>query len=86
MSNEAQMTVEQARETLSRGQRLRMVVGENPEDPTLILYLEDGQVISESVAGWSAGVVEPVCPLESDFLETFLRDRQSVEPLTSERT
>jgi hypothetical protein len=86
MNNETQMTAEQARETLSRGDLVRMVVGESPDDPTLILYLQDGMVISEAIAGWSAGVVEQVCALESDFLATFLLDRHSVEPLSAQRT
>lgn len=86
MSDEAQMTMAEARERLSRGERLRMVVGENPADPTLILHVADGQVISEAVAGWSAGVTEPICPLDSDFLETFLLDRHSIAPVINERT
>ena len=79
------MGTQEAREALCAGQRLRMVVGTAPDDPTLIIYLEDGVVISESVAGWSAGVVEPVCALESDFLAEFLngygKGRHSVEVL-----
>lgn len=73
------MTGEQAREVLIRGDKLRMVVGDEPGDPTLIIYLEDGMVISESVEGWSAGVVEPVCELNSDFLHSFLRNYHSLE-------
>ena len=73
------MTVEEAREALRSGKRIRMVVGDGDEDPTLILYLDGLMVMSESVAGWSAGVVEPVCSLTSDFLVAYLDKRLSIE-------
>jgi hypothetical protein len=75
------MTGAEAREILTRGGQIRIVVGVEFDDPTCILSLRDGMVLSESVAGWSAGVVEPVCEIESDFLDEFLQDRHSVEPL-----
>lgn len=77
------ITAEQAREALQSGRELRMVVGVDPDDPTLRIYLEEGMVVSESIAGWSEGVVEPVCDLDSDFLAEFLdgygKGRHSVE-------
>lgn len=75
----AAMEVERAREALSSGKRIRIVVGAEAEDPTIVLSLDDGMVMSTAVAGWSAGVVEPVCGLESDFLRTYLLDRESIE-------
>lgn len=72
------MTVEEARNTLIRGGKIVIVVGTDRDDPTIELSLEDGVVMSRAVAGWSEGVVEPVCALDSDFLRTFLLDRHSV--------
>jgi hypothetical protein len=66
------MTVEEARWLLNAGESLRMLVGEDPQDPTLIVWLDEHMVMSESVAGWSAGVVEPVCGIDSDYLATFI--------------
>lgn len=73
------MQVETARAALMSGARLRIVVGTDPDDPTLVVWLEDGMVMSESVAGWSAGVVEPVCALSSDYLAGYLSDCATVE-------
>jgi hypothetical protein len=71
----AAMQVEEARELLKAGRRLRIVIGPNEGDPTIVLSLDDGMVMCESVAGWSAGVVEPACSIESDYLATYL-DKQ----------
>ena len=78
------MNVELAREALRQGREIRMVVGDAPEDPTLILWLYDGMVMAESIAGWSEGVVEPVCALESDFLAAYLTARQSIALTTTD--
>jgi hypothetical protein len=66
------MTVEQVRGLLREGRRLRVVVGTAPDDPVGVLSLREGMVMWESVAGWSAGVVEPACSVESDYLATYL--------------
>lgn len=63
------------------GARVRMAVGEAPDDPVLMVWAEDGMVMSESIGGWSAGVVEPVCSIESDFLTNdYLRGTLEVAP------
>lgn len=77
------MAVNEVREALKDGKRLRMVVGEANEDPTLELWLLDGIVMSAGVAGWSAGVVEPVCEIESGFLDEYVTGRFSVEVIAS---
>lgn len=69
------MTIEEAREALRAGERLRIVIGPAADDPMIVLSLLDETVICESVAGWSAGVVEPACFIESDYLGTYL-DRE----------
>lgn len=80
------VTIEQAREALSAGGRLRVVVGTAEDDPTLLVWLQDGMVMSAAVAGWSAGVVEPVCAFESDFLDReYLTGRESVEVIPPTR-
>jgi hypothetical protein len=73
------MDVKPARMLLERGNRLRIVVGAGEDDPTLVLWLDEGMVMSESIAGWSAGVVEPVCSISSDFLRTYLMNREAIE-------
>lgn len=75
-----ELTPEQARDAILNGQRVRMHVGTGPDDPVLVLHEENGKIISEAVAGWSAGVVEPVCFSESDYLLTTLSaDRPKLE-------
>lgn len=73
------MTIEQTRAALTAGRKVRIVVGEGAEDPTLVLWLFEGMVLSEAVAGWSAGVVEPVCGLDSDYLDGYVQNRAAVE-------
>jgi hypothetical protein len=59
---------------------VRMTVGEGgPEDPVLLVWREDSVIMSAAVAGWSAGVVEPVCAVGSDFLRTYFDDRHALE-------
>lgn len=67
-----ELTPGEARDAILNGERVRMHVGHDPNDPVLVLHEEDGKIISEAVAGWSAGVVEPVCFSESDYLLTTL--------------
>lgn len=69
----------EAVETLRAGGKVRMTVGTQPDDPVLVLWNEDGAVMSESVAGWSAGVEEPVCGIESNFLLTYFEGREKIE-------
>lgn len=66
-------------EAVRAGKRVRIVCGPEPEDPTLIVYAQGGMAMSEAVAGWSAGVVEPVCALGSDFLLGYFHNRELVE-------
>lgn len=73
------LTPEQARDELLAGRAVRMVVGTGSEDPVLILRNDGGAIVSESVAGWSAGVVEVVCGAERDFLRTYLLGRHALE-------
>lgn len=75
------MTVEEAVQTIKAGARVRMTVGEGSEDPVLIIWNDDGCVMSESVAGWSAGVVEPVCGIESNFLLSYLAGKLALDKI-----
>lgn len=68
----------EARCAVLSGRRVRMVCGAGIEDPTLIVWLDDGLVLSAGIAGWSAGVVEPVCDAGSAFLLEFLDGRVSL--------
>lgn len=61
------------------GKRVRVVCGPGPDDATVIVYAEDGVAMSKSVDGWSAGVVEPICALGSDYLPGFFHNRETVE-------
>ena len=73
------ITADQAREAMKAGKRLRVTIdsGDPEGDPTLILFLKDGEIISEGVKGWSEGVTEAVCDLESDFLTEYLEGSYS---------
>lgn len=57
---------------------VRMTVGDAPDDPVLLVWRDDRTVMSAAVAGWSAGVVEPVCAVDSDFLRTYFDDRHAL--------
>ena len=69
------MNTTEAIRALKSGQTVRMICGDGPEDPIILLTLHDEMVIAESVAGWSAGVVEPVCGIERSFLHEYIEDR-----------
>jgi hypothetical protein len=58
---------------------VRMTVGDDPDDPVLLVWRDEGTVMSAAVKGWSAGVVEPVCAIGSDFLRTYFNDRARLE-------
>ncbi len=73
------MTADEAVQLLRDGERVRMTVGTGSEDPVLILHNDGGCVVSNAVAGWSAGVEEPVCGIESGFLLTYLSGRHALE-------
>lgn len=76
------LTPTQARARILDGDKVRMVVGAAPDDPTLVVWLDDGCIMSAAIAGWSAGVIEPVCDRDSDFLLGYLdgRERLAIEP------
>lgn len=78
------LTVQRARDALNAGRRLKVTVGTDPQDPVLLVYLRDGSVMSAAIEGWSAGVVEPVCGIGSDYLTGFLTGRESVRILTND--
>lgn len=63
----APLTAQEAHDAILAGKRVRLVIGEDPQDPTLLHWLHDGMIIAESIAGWSAGVVEAVCSASSPF-------------------
>ena len=74
------MTAEEAAQAIRDGRTVKMTVGESDEDPVLLLTLERGCVMANAIAGWSAGVVEPVCSIESDFLtREYLQNRHALE-------
>lgn len=62
------MTPADARDAILAGRTVRKTVGTHRDDPTLLLYLDDGMVYSQSVAGWSNGHLEPLCASDSDYL------------------
>jgi hypothetical protein len=82
---EVPLSAERAAELVRAGRVVRMTVGEEgSDDPVLLVRLTEdgGGVESESIAGWSAGVVELVCAVESTFLEHYLRGRSlTLEPV-----
>jgi hypothetical protein len=82
------VTVDEARRILAAGGKLRVVIGDN--EIVLIAWLGRdeldstyGMVMSEAVHGWSGGVVEPVCGLDSDYLIDYVADKDDrrVEPI-----
>lgn len=73
------MTPAEALAAVRAGERVRVVVGKDVDDPTLIVWADDGTLMSAAVAGWSAGVLEPVCAMDSEYLTTFFDDRERLE-------
>lgn len=69
----------QAAQAIREGQTVKMTVGPKPEDPVLLLTREDNGVMSEAIAGWSAGVREAVCAIDSTFLAQYLEGREALE-------
>lgn len=74
-----ELTPDEAREALLNGDRIRMTVGGGAEDPVLVVYEEDGGIVSRAVAGWSAGVTEAVCAAGSSYLLIYLSFRHKLE-------
>lgn len=72
------MIPREAAERIRNGGAVRVVVGTEPDDPTLIVHRDGDAIMSRAVAGWSEGVVEPVCDAQSAYLLTFLADRASL--------
>lgn len=74
---EMEMDTAAAAEAIRGGGRVKVTIGTGEEDPVLEVYADDGMVMSTAVAGWSAGAVEPVCTLDSNYLtEHLLADRE----------
>lgn len=68
------MTAREAADAIRSGAVVRMRVGAEPDDPVLLVSIEGGTIMSTSIGGWSEGVSEPVCDINSDFLtREFLR-------------
>jgi hypothetical protein len=70
---------------LRAGEKIRVTTGDGPNDPVLIAWRDGGIVQSRAVAGWSEGVEEPVCGIESAYLtEHFFAGRalELVEAVT----
>jgi hypothetical protein len=68
------LTYEEAREALLAGRMLRYEV-----EPGHVMHVwhEDSVVYAEAqMPAWSAGVVEPVCGIDRDFLRTYFLDRE----------
>lgn len=67
------MTVDQAIDALRRDGRVLVTV---VPGHVLRVSLDGTTVMSECIDGWCAGVVEPVCQLDSEYLrQAFLADR-----------
>lgn len=75
---------EEAVAAVRAGRTVRVTVGTGGGDPVLEVYAFEGMAMSNAVAGWSAGVVEPVCALGSDFLEDFMCRKVKLELVGTE--
>lgn len=67
-----------AAQAIRDGKTIILTVGTNEDDPVLRVWREDGGVMSHAIAGWSAGVTEPVCAIDSPFLLTYLSNRHTL--------
>lgn len=63
------------------GKTVRIVVGDDPNDPVLLHYLDscfaddhEIMIYTESIGGWSSGVKEAICEPDSDFYIKFVSD------------
>lgn len=67
-------------QALHAGKTVILTVGPAPDDPVIKVWIDNGMVMSEAIAGWSAGVVEAVCEAGSDFLDTYyFHERHKLE-------
>jgi hypothetical protein len=80
------ITAEEAYAAVLAGQTVKLVVGPDPEDPTLLHYLDRcwenyGQpmIYQESIGGWSQGVKEAICEADSTF---YVEYATKPEPLS----
>lgn len=73
------LTPEQAAQAIRDGRTVKMTVGTGAEDPVLLVKREMDTVMSDAIAGWSAGVREPVCAIDSTFLNEYLSNRAALE-------
>lgn len=76
-----ELSIEQARTRLLRGHYVRLTVGTDPEDPVLELRREGGMFVSNAIGGWSEGIEELICEVESDFIYDFLGGRARLEAM-----
>lgn len=80
----ADLTPAEAYAAVLDGKVIRVEVGEHPDDPVLLNYLDDDgygeqAIYTEAIGGWSQGVKEAVCESDSTFYaEKFLTDRKSI--------
>lgn len=86
---EERLTPQAAVARITRGKRVRVKVAADPlaglgDAPELIVWRDGGTVMSEAVAGWSAGVIEPVCALNSEYLLGYFTGRARLEPIENE--
>jgi hypothetical protein len=72
------LTVDEAVKAVRDGQVVKMVVGQDPDDPVCLVWNDNGCAMTHSIGGWSAGVTEPICGIGSDFLgEAFFGGKTS---------
>jgi hypothetical protein len=76
-----QITPEAARAAVLEGKTVRVVIGPDPEDPTVLIYIDHSRenggepmIYCEPVRGWSAGIKEAVCKPEDLFFLEFVAD------------
>jgi hypothetical protein len=93
----SELTPQEAREAVLAGKVVKMRVGEETEDPVLLNYVDrtyefdyQPMIFSEAIGGWSEGIKEAVCELDSDFYLEFVTDVYSLtltddEPLRREQ-
>ena len=67
------MTPQEAVPHILNGRTVKMVVGGyDPDDPVLLIYVEDDMFMQTAIGGWSQGVTEPICDIDSDFILSHL--------------
>lgn len=48
------------------------IANSRDEDPVILIRRDGDAIMAESIAGWSVGVVEPVCAYNSNFLWEYI--------------